>query len=95
MKEPKNTRSKILEINGISINVKAVEDDSDSNPSGWSIICFAPSASIRCIRAHQKKHLDLFIRGILALTGETGFSGSPNYNWVERTIHQVTDRTFE
>ena len=70
MKEPNDTTTTIVDFdqNG-SISIKARRDDNDMNPSGWSIIAFAPSASIRCVRAHQERHLDLFIKSILALAG--------------------------
>ena len=95
MKEPSNTRAKVITLNEATISIKARTDEDDMNPSGWSIIAFAPSASIRCVRAHQQRHLDLFIRSILALSGETGFSDSSNYKYIEETIHEVTDKAFK
>ena len=80
------------------------------NPSGWSIIAFAPSASIRCVRAHQPTHLALFIRSIIGLCGhrlsvhgsytEAEFLG-PDYNKenvlikeLEDAIHKITQGEF-
>lgn len=71
MKEPRNTLTKTLHINDTKLSLKARVDDSDVNPSGWSIIAFTHSASIRCVRAHQVKHLDRFIHAIAALCYDT------------------------
>ncbi len=71
MKEPTNTQTKTLHINDTKLSLKARVDDSDVNPSGWSIIAFTHSASIRCVRAHQVKHLDRFIHAIAAICYDT------------------------
>jgi len=94
MKEPDNTTSVIIDINDRTLSLKARQDDNQMNPSGWSIIAFAPAASIRCVRANQKRHLDLFIRSILALVGDT--SPDPrHYEQVEEAIHQITGGEFQ
>tara|TARA_R100000654_G_scaffold6209_6_gene16493 strand:- start:1652 stop:1948 length:297 start_codon:yes stop_codon:yes gene_type:complete len=94
MKEPKNTTAAVIDINDFSLSLKARQDDNQMNPSGWSIIAFAPAASIRCIRAHQKRHLDLFIRSILALVGDVSLDPR-HYRLVEKTIHQITNGVFD
>jgi hypothetical protein len=71
MKEPTNTQTKTMHINGTKLSLKARVDDSDVNTSGWSIIAFTHSASIRCVRAHQVKHLDRFIHAIAAICYDT------------------------
>tara|TARA_R100000995_G_C3435288_1_gene100515 strand:- start:131 stop:415 length:285 start_codon:yes stop_codon:yes gene_type:complete len=94
MKEPKNTTAEVITLNNASISIKARRDNDDMNPSGWSIIVFAPSASIRCVRAHQPRHLNLFIWSILALAGEPNIDPR-KYKLVEETIHNVTDGEFK
>jgi len=94
MKEPNNTTAQVLELNDIVLSIKAKKDTHDMNPSGWSIIAFAPSASIRCVRANQSKHLDLFIRSILALVGDISLDPR-HYKLVEKTIHNITHGAFE
>ncbi len=91
MREPTNTTAEILTLNGSKIAIKARPDDSDNNPSGWSIIAFAPSASIRCVRAHQPKHLDLFIKSVMAL-GES--TSEELYREIEEVTHNVTAGAF-
>lgn len=71
MKEPEDTSTTVIEVGDTHISIKAKPDDHDNNPSGWSIIAFSPSASIRCVRAHQEKHLNRFILGILAMSGSS------------------------
>ena len=94
MKEPANTTVATIDINEYTISLKARPDDNQMNPSGWSIIAFAPAASIRCVRANQKRHLDLFIRSILALVGDTSLDPR-HYKQVEETIHRITGGEFE
>lgn len=91
MREPTNTTAEILTLNGSKIAIKARPDDSDNNPSGWSIIAFAPSASIRCVRAHQPKHFDLFIKSVMAL-GES--TSEELYREIEEVTHNVTMGAF-
>ena len=95
MKEPNDTTTTIVDFdqNG-SISIKARRDDNDLNPSGWSIIAFAPSASIRCVRAHQERHLDLFIKSILALAGLNGQEYTTDYEATEEAIHKITSNSF-
>lgn len=117
MKEPENTTSTSVEVEApclgdesITVSLKAKKDDHPMNPSGWSIIAFAPSASIRCVRAHQPTHLALFIRSIIGLCGhrlsvhgsytEAEFLG-PDYNKenvlikeIEDAIHKITQGEF-
>lgn len=91
MKEPTDTTAEIMTLNGAKIAIKARPDDNDMNPSGWSIIAFAPSASIRCVRAHQPKHLSFFIKGIMGLGGS---DSDELYREIEEVIHNVTQGTF-
>jgi hypothetical protein len=102
MKEPENTTATVVTINESPISIKARADDNEMNPSGWSIIAFAPSASIRCVRAHQPKHLDLFIKSILALAGHwqldynlTSATYSSSYKATENAIHKITQGKFK
>ena len=95
MKEPNNTTAAVMVIKYVRVSLKARPDEDDMNPSGWSIIAFAPSASVRCVRAHQPKHLDLFIRGILALTGGNRQDGQLVQPELTEVIHQITGRVFE
>tara|TARA_B100001287_G_C22634466_1_gene506849 strand:+ start:574 stop:879 length:306 start_codon:yes stop_codon:yes gene_type:complete len=94
MKEPENTTAAVLDINDFSLSLKARPDENQMNPSGWSIIAFAPSASIRCVRAHQINHLDLFIKSILALVGDTHMVDT-HYELVLDTIHRITGGVFD
>jgi len=107
MKEPDNTTSEILSIKApmggepIKLSIKARRDDHDMNPSGWSIIAFTPSASIRCVRGHQLKHLNLFIRSIIALCGHhvsEEYSYTPDerpmFDEILRSIHNITQGEF-
>jgi len=118
MKEPENTTATTIHIESpimgdeqIPVALKAKKDDHPMNPSGWSIIAFAPSASIRCVRAHQPTHLALFIRSIMALCGhrvrvhgsytESEFLG-PDYNKenvlfkeIEDAVHKITQGEFD
>jgi|TARA_R110002051_G_scaffold151890_1_gene224495 hypothetical protein len=99
MKEPQNTTTAVVDVNNISLSLKAREDTSEMNPSGWSIIAFAPSASIRCIRAHQPQHLDLFVRSIMALSGissDTITSGGRLiHREITNAVHKITGSVFE
>jgi len=99
MKEPENTTTTVVEINNMSIALKARVDSSEMNPSGWSIIAFAPSASIRCVRAHQPQHLDLFVRSIMALSGVTSDTitsgGRLIHKEITNGIHKITNGTFQ
>lgn len=114
MKEPEDTTSEVLLIppadmfaedpSGppVKLSIKARRDDHDMNPSGWSIIAFTPSASIRCVRAHQIKHLGLFIRSIIALCGHRvsqEYSHTAEemklYSEIERVIHKITQGEFK
>ena len=118
MKEPENTtatniyiESPIMGDEPISVALKAKRDNHPMNHSGWSVIAFAPSASIRCVRAHQPTHLALFIRSIIGLCGhrlsvhgsytESEFLG-PDYNKenvlikdIEDAIHKITQGEFD
>lgn len=116
MKEPDNTTSETLSIKAppsseggepIKLSIKARRDDHDMNPSGWSIIAFTPSASIRCVRGHQIRHLNLFIRSIMALCGhsvsEEYFHSraclvtpaeKPQFDEILRAIHITTQGEF-
>tara|TARA_Y100000401_G_scaffold28292_1_gene20518 strand:+ start:23335 stop:23697 length:363 start_codon:yes stop_codon:yes gene_type:complete len=115
MKEPENTTATIIQVPSpsaggepISVALKAKKDDHPMNPSGWSIIAFAPSASIRCVRGHQPRHLSLFIRSIMALCGHrvsVESSYTPEklgeyttdtvlYNDIEAGVHKITQGEF-
>tara|TARA_R100000664_G_C2759082_1_gene148495 strand:+ start:3486 stop:3770 length:285 start_codon:yes stop_codon:yes gene_type:complete len=94
MKEPENTTAAILEINGVKLALKARPDDNDMNPSGWSVIAFAPSASVRCVRAHQRKHLEFFIRCVVTLSGLP--PNDPDaFEKIEEELHRITRYEFE
>jgi len=92
MREPRDTSSIVLYFDDTKVSIKARRDDSDVNPSGWSIIAFTPSASIRCVRGHQDKHLDLFIKSIISLANTYMWD---SYEQIEEAIHKVTDREFD
>tara|TARA_R100000231_G_scaffold24230_3_gene22570 strand:- start:10069 stop:10434 length:366 start_codon:yes stop_codon:yes gene_type:complete len=116
MKEPENTTATVVQIESpimgnepITVAIKAKKDDHPMNPSGWSIIAFTPSASIRCVRGHQPIHLALFIRSIIAICGHQLTSedckGSeylgPNYTTqnvlfqkIEEAVHKITQGEF-
>jgi hypothetical protein len=96
MKEPEDTTTTIIDVGDTHISIKAKPDDHDNNPSGWSIIAFSPSASIRCVRAHQEKHLNRFILGILAMSGSSfEDEQSKLFEKVRDGIHTVTKGSFE
>jgi hypothetical protein len=76
MNEPMNTFTADLMIESdyfdgdkIKLSLKSKRDNHINNPSGWSIIAFSPSASIRCVRGNQAKHVDIFIRTLQTLIG--------------------------
>jgi hypothetical protein len=97
MKEPKNTHAHVVLINNMKVAIKARRDDDDMNPSGWSIIAFTPSASIRCVRAHQPKHLDLFVKGVIALTGGDAGPRLPSSSYqidLTEIVHDITGGVF-
>lgn len=100
MKEPTNTQTKTLYINDTKLSLKARVDDSDVNPSGWSIIAFTHSASIRCVRAHQVKHLDRFIHAIAALCYDTTQTNDEDMLNLEESVTiydalmEITNNTF-
>jgi hypothetical protein len=100
MKEPENTTATIIQVPSpsaggepISVALKAKKDEHPMNPSGWSIIAFAPSASIRCVRGHQPRHLSLFIRSIVALCGHHT-TDTVLYNDIEAGVHKITQGEF-
>ena len=102
MREPSNTTAAVIDVNGVKLALKARPDNSDMNPSGWSIIAFAPSASIRCIRGHQPKHMELFIRSIMTLAGVAVSldefwqpSEQASFDEIKKAVHRITDHTFE
>ncbi len=102
MKEPNNTSTETLFINETRLQIKARPDDSDVNPSGWSIIAFTHSASIRCVRPHQAKHLDRFVHAIIALChdpkagmGDELIGGDVTlHDHILDTIMKTTNNTF-
>ena len=98
MKEPTNTQTKILHINDTKLSLKARVDDSDVNPSGLSIIAFTHSASIRCVRAHQVKHLDRFIHAIAAICYDTSqYEEMMHYEEtlaIYDALMEITNNTF-
>jgi len=116
MKEPENTTATVIQIESpimgdepISVALKAKRDEHPMNPSGWSIIAFTPSASVRCVRAHQPTHLTLFIRSIIGLCGHrlsvygsyTPSELGPDYNRenvlfskIEEGVHKITEGEF-
>jgi hypothetical protein len=38
-------------------------------PSGWSVIAFTPSCSIRCTRTHDQQWCECFVRAIIEAAG--------------------------
>jgi len=102
MKEPENTSAAIVEIGSTRIAIKAKRDSHAMNPSGWSIIAFAPSASVRCVRVHQPEHLELFIRSIMALAegyvnplDHRSDSEWKHHTRISDAIHQITEGEFD
>ena len=96
MREPHDTKTKDLYFGNTRISIKVREDHSDVNPSGWSLMAFAPSASIRCVRGHQPKHLDLFVESILVLAdveGEEHYDAV--YDLIMNTIYKLTNGAFD
>ena len=93
MREPRNTATATatLYFGDIRLQLKARRDDSDANPSGWSIIAFTYSAPIRCVRAHQPKHLELFINSIVALCNTSQWNASSQ---IEKAFHDITEGSF-
>lgn len=98
MREPENTSTVTLNICGVRVSIKGRKDESDVNPSGWSIIAFTHSASIRCTRAHQSRHLRRFISAIIALCEPDGWDYQAQeqgvYHEIEDAIHTVTNQVF-
>jgi hypothetical protein len=96
MKEPHDTKTKDLYFGNTRISIKVREDHSDVNPSGWSLMAFAPSASVRCVRGHQPKHLDLFIESVLVLADVDGDENNDAvYDLISNTIYKLTDGALE
>lgn len=96
MKEPQDTKTKDLYFGNTRISIKVREDHSDVNPSGWSLMAFAPSASVRCVRGHQPKHLDLFIESVLVLADVDGDENNDAvYDLIANTIYKLTDGALE
>lgn len=52
-----------ISINGFDVTIKAKQDD---NPSGWAVIAFTPSCSIRCMRTHRENLLQWFCDAVAA-----------------------------
>ena len=92
MKEPKDISSVVLYLNDTKVAIKARRDDSATNPSGWSVIVFTPSASIRCVRVHEPKHMRRFIESIISLACDEAWA---SYDQIKEAIHLVTDREFQ
>jgi hypothetical protein len=62
-----------LEINGTEIEIKSRREG--GSPSGWAVIAFTPSCSIRSIRIHLDSKLAAFASAIAA-------SVSPSYSYI-------------
>jgi hypothetical protein len=53
-----------VDIEGVVVEIKSRRDT--SHVSGWSVIAFTPSCSIRSVKTHRPDFLDDFARAIVA-----------------------------
>jgi hypothetical protein len=60
-----------------------------SHASGWSVIAFTPSSSIRCVKCHRDDYLSCFAASIIAACG--GEWSPEQAQRVEDTILSIID----
>lgn len=56
-----------IDINGVDVSIKSRPEN--DNVSGWAVIAFTPSCSIRCAKIHREEHLTTFSETIAAAAG--------------------------
>jgi len=60
-----------------------------SHASGWSVIAFTPSSSIRCVKCHRDDYLSCYAEAIIAACG--GECSPEQVERVENTILSIID----
>lgn len=53
-----------VDIDGAFVEIKSKRDN--KHASGWSVIAFTPSVSIRSVKTHRQDFLDDFARAIVS-----------------------------
>jgi hypothetical protein len=75
-----------FEINGTEIEIKSRREA--GSPSGWAVIAFCPSCSIRSTRIHLPQKLTSFATAIAA--SADGILLKENVSIVEEEIKSIT-----
>jgi hypothetical protein len=77
-----------FEINGIEIEIKSRRES--GSPSGWAVIAFTPSCSIRSTRIHLPSKLTSFAMAIVASASAGTLLDHKNITRVEEEIRSIT-----
>ena len=80
----------IKSCDGNAITIAEIKSKRDaSHASGWSVIAFTPSSSIRCVKCHRDDSLSYFAASIIAACG--GDRSPEQIERVEDSILSIID----
>ena len=83
-----------VRIDNALVQIKSKKDK--DAPSGWSVIAFTPSCSIRCTRVHDYTWCANFVRAIIEAAGTQDYDDSQNYfKRVYEAVQSIIDITPE
>jgi len=84
------TEIEIESRDGDSTTLAGIKSKRDSShASGWSVIAFTPSSSIRCVKCHRDDSLSYFAASIIAACG--GDRSPEQIERVEDSILSIID----
>ena len=76
-----------VRIDSALVQIKS-KTDKDA-PSGWSVIAFTPSCSIRCTRVHDYTWFACFVRAIIEAARPYSFDSADSHHYFKRVCEAV------
>ncbi len=77
-----------IQIGEVVVEIKSRRED---NASGWSIIVFTPTGSLRCVRPHIGKVLQRFVDSIIASVDRKHLESESLINETTAAIMSIID----
>ena len=79
-----------VRVDNALVQIKSKTDE--DAPSGWSVIAFTPSCSIRCTRVHDYTWFACFVRAIIEAAGTDDYDDSQHYfKRVAEAVQSIID----